>query len=34
MDERAIKWAREHRTMLRLAHAQCIATSDPRLKET
>jgi hypothetical protein len=32
MDQRAINWAREHGTKLDLAHAQCIATDDPRLK--
>lgn len=33
MNQRAASMAREHRTMLSLSHAQCIASDDPRLKE-
>ncbi len=33
MNQRAARWAREHRTMLSLSHAQCVASDDRRLKE-
>ena len=33
MNRRAASYAREHRTLLDIAHARCVATDDPRLKE-